>query len=102
MKVGLLGALALALVVFAVPAGRRPFWSSDEARFAVLAQDILEHGRWAVPHVRGDLYLNKPQLYFWSIALVSLPQGRVTELTSAIPSVVSATATVGAVAAIGC
>jgi len=27
-----------------------------------------------VPHVRGDLYLNKPQLYFWSIALLSLPQ----------------------------
>jgi 4-amino-4-deoxy-L-arabinose transferase-like glycosyltransferase len=98
---GLVGVLALALVVFAVPAGRRPFWSSDEARFAVLAQDILDHGRWAVPHLRGDLYLNKPQLYFWSIALLSLAWGRVTELTSAIPSVVSATATVGAVAAIG-
>jgi 4-amino-4-deoxy-L-arabinose transferase-like glycosyltransferase len=98
---GLVGVLALALVVFAVPAGRRPFWSSDEARFAVLAQDILEHARWAVPQIRGDLYLNKPQLYFWSIALLSLAWGRVTELTSAIPSVVSATATVGAVAAIG-
>jgi 4-amino-4-deoxy-L-arabinose transferase-like glycosyltransferase len=98
---GVLGVLALALVVFAVPAGRRPFWSSDEARFAVLAQDILEHGRWAVPQIRGDLYLNKPQLYFWSIAVLSLAWGRVTELTSAIPSVLSATATVGAVVAIG-
>ena len=90
------GVLLLALLVFAVPAGRRPFWSSDEARFAVLAQDILDHGRWLVPHLRGDLYLNKPQLYFWSIALLSLAWGRVTELTAAIPSVVSATATVGA------
>src|ERR1043166_2006785 len=67
------GGLLLAVVVFAVPAGRRPFWSSDEARFAVLAQDILDHGRWLVPHLRGDLYLNKPQLYFWSVALASLP-----------------------------
>jgi 4-amino-4-deoxy-L-arabinose transferase-like glycosyltransferase len=98
---GLAGVLALALVVFAVPAGRRPFWSSDEARFAVLAQDILEHARWAVPQIRGDFYLNKPQLYFWSIAVLSLAWGRVTELSSAIPSVVSATATVAAVAAIG-
>ncbi len=98
---GLVGVLAVALLVFAVPAGRRPFWSSDEARFAVLAQDILDHGRWSVPHLRGDLYLNKPQLYFWSIALLSVPSGQVTELTSAIPSVASAIATVGAVAAIG-
>ena len=95
------GVLLLALLVFAVPAGRRPFWSSDEARFAVLAQDILDHGRWLVPHLRGDLYLNTPQLYFWSIAVVSLPGGRVTELTAAIPSVASAVATVGAVLAIG-
>jgi 4-amino-4-deoxy-L-arabinose transferase-like glycosyltransferase len=93
--------LLLAVVVFAVPAGRRPFWSSDEARFAVLAQDILDHGRWLVPHLRGDLYLNKPQLYFWSVALVSLPMGRVTELTAAIPSVASAVATVLAVMLIG-
>jgi 4-amino-4-deoxy-L-arabinose transferase-like glycosyltransferase len=60
--VAVLAVLALALVVFSVPAGRRPFWSSDEARFAVLAQDIVDHGRWLVPHLRGDLYLNKPQL----------------------------------------
>jgi 4-amino-4-deoxy-L-arabinose transferase-like glycosyltransferase len=96
-----LGVLALAIVVFAIPAGRRPFWSSDEARFAVLAQDILDHGRWLVPHLRGDLYLNKPQLYFWSIAVLSMLAGRVTELTAAIPSVASAVSTVGAVVAIG-
>ena len=96
-----LGVLVLALLVFGLPAGRRPFWSSDEARFALLAQDILDHGRWLVPHLRGELYLNKPQLYFWSIAALSLPGGRVTELTAAIPSVASAIATVGAVLAIG-
>lgn len=100
-RLALVVVLALAAVVFAAPVGRKPFWSSDEARFAVLAQDILDHGRWLVPELRGDLYLNKPQLYFWSIALVSLPGGRVTELTAAVPSVVSALATLGAVAAIG-
>jgi 4-amino-4-deoxy-L-arabinose transferase-like glycosyltransferase len=100
-SLAVLGVLVLALVVFVIPAGRRPFWSSDEARFAVLAQDILDHGRWLVPHLRGELYLNKPQLYFWSIAVLSLPGGRVTELTAAIPSVASAIATVGAVLAIG-
>jgi 4-amino-4-deoxy-L-arabinose transferase-like glycosyltransferase len=100
-RLAVLGLLVLAGVLFALPAGRRPFWSSDEARFALLAQDILEHGRWLVPELRGQLYLNKPQLYFWAIALVSLPAGRVTEATAAIPSVLSAIATVGAVVAIG-
>jgi hypothetical protein len=39
-----LAVLVLALLVFGLPAGRRPFWSSDEARFAVLSPDILDHG----------------------------------------------------------
>ena len=75
--------LALALLAFAIPAGRRPVWSSDEARFAIPAQDVVEHGRWLVARVRDEPYLNKPQLYFRAIALVSLPGGRV--ITAAIP-----------------
>lgn len=100
-RLALLGVLAFAALILAIPAGRRPFWSSDEARFALLAQDILDHGRWFVPELRGQLYLNKPQLYFWSIALVSIPSGRVTELTAAIPSIVSAVAGVAGVIASG-
>jgi 4-amino-4-deoxy-L-arabinose transferase-like glycosyltransferase len=97
----LLGLLVLATVLLSVPAGRRPFWSSDEARQALLGQDIVEHGRWLVPELRGRPYLNKPQLYFWSIALVSRPAGRVTELTAVIPSILSAIAGVAGVSAVG-
>src|SRR5262245_53810027 len=96
-----IGVTLFAGLIFAVPAGRRPFWSSDEARFALLARDVIDQGRWLVPHLRCDPYLNKPQLYFWSIAVVALPGGRVTEVTAAIPSVVSAIATIAAVMAIG-
>jgi 4-amino-4-deoxy-L-arabinose transferase-like glycosyltransferase len=89
------------LLLSAIPAGRRPFWSQDEARFAVLARDMVEHGRWLVPEIRERPYLNKPQLYIWSIAALSLPGGRVTEHIAAVPSRLSAAATVGAVIAIG-
>lgn len=99
--VALLGLLVLAALLLSVPAGRRPFWSSDEARQALLGQDIVEHGRWLVPELRGRPYLNKPQLYFWSIALVSLPAGRVTELTAVIPSVISALAGIAGVVVVG-
>jgi 4-amino-4-deoxy-L-arabinose transferase-like glycosyltransferase len=81
----LVGILALAVLLPLIPAGRRVLWESNEARYPVLAQDILEHGRWLVPEIRGQLYLNKPQLYFWTIALVSLPAGRVSELSAHRP-----------------
>lgn len=100
-RLALAGILALAVLLPLIPAGRRVLWESNEARYPVLAQDILEHGRWLVPEVRGRLYLNKPQLYFWTIALVSLPAGRVSELTASLPSILSALAAVGAVLATG-
>ena len=68
-----LGVLLLALIVAAVPAGRRPFWSSDEARFALLAKDVLDRGKWLVAEVRGETYLNKPQLFFWAVATWWIP-----------------------------
>jgi 4-amino-4-deoxy-L-arabinose transferase-like glycosyltransferase len=100
-RAGVLGVLMLAVLIAALPAGRRPFWSSDEARVALLAQDVLDHGRWIVAQIRGQPYLNKPQLFFWSVAVASLPFGRVTELSAAIPAVVSSIAGVAGVVAVG-
>jgi 4-amino-4-deoxy-L-arabinose transferase-like glycosyltransferase len=97
----LLGVLLLAALLAAIPAGRRPFWSSDEARVALLAQDVLDHGGWLVADVRGQHYLNKPQLFFWSVAVAALPSGRVTELSAAISPVLSSLAAVAGVVAIG-
>ena len=60
-------ALVFAALVVALPAGRAPLWDPNEARYMLLARDILEHGRWLVPDPRGEPYLNKPQLFFWSV-----------------------------------
>src|SRR2546429_5204713 len=96
----ILGVLVLSAMLVATPAGRRPFWSSDEARFALLAQDVLDHGRWLVAEIRGRYYLNKPQLFFWAVAATALPFGRVTEASAALPALVSSLCGVaGAVAA---
>ena len=95
------GVLLLALLTALVPAGRRPFWSSDEARFALLAQDVLDHGHWVVAELRGQSYLNKPQLFFWAVAGVSWPFGRVTEWSAALPAVLSSVASTAGVIAVG-
>jgi 4-amino-4-deoxy-L-arabinose transferase-like glycosyltransferase len=64
--------------------------TSHEARFALLARDIVERGGWFEPRVGGEVYRNKPPLYPWSIAALSLPRGRVTEATAQAPAVAAA------------
>ena len=95
------GVLLIAAALATIPAGRRPFWSSDEARVALLARSALDDGRWLVAELRGQDYLNKPQLFFWSVAFASLPFGRVTESSAAIPPILAATAAVAGVIAVG-
>src|SRR3989454_9624560 len=97
----LVAVLAFAALVVGLPAGRSPLWDPNEARYMLLARDILDSGRWLVPDLRGQPYLNKPQLFFWSVAVASLPGGEVTERTAALPAVLSSIATVAAVLAIG-
>jgi 4-amino-4-deoxy-L-arabinose transferase-like glycosyltransferase len=97
----LLAVLLGAAVVFALPLGRRPLAHQDEARFALLAQEAVEHGRWILPRVRDVVYLNKPPFFFWAMALVSWPFGTVNETTAALPSVLAAVAGLLAVFAIG-
>lgn len=84
--------VAFAALVVAVPAGHAPLWDPNEARYMLLARDILERGHWVIPDLRGEPYLNKPQLYFWSVAAASLPGGVVTERTAAVPAALSASA----------
>src|SRR2546422_11228081 len=90
----ILGVLVLSVMIVATPAGRRPLWSSDEARFPLLAQDALDHGRWLVAELRGQHYLNKPQLFFWVVAAAAVPFGRVPGGGAASPRLVSSRARV--------
>jgi 4-amino-4-deoxy-L-arabinose transferase-like glycosyltransferase len=72
----------------------RTFTTNDEARFPLLAQDILARGDWLWPRLNGVGYFNKPPLLAWLIALVSWPLGRVTEWSAVLPSAAAAVATV--------
>jgi 4-amino-4-deoxy-L-arabinose transferase-like glycosyltransferase len=60
--------LALLLIV-ASGLGVRDPWPADEPRFASLARDMATSGEWLFPRVGGDLYQDKPPLYFWLLAL---------------------------------
>lgn len=49
----------------------------------LLARDILDSSRSLIPDLRGEPYVDTPQLFFWSVAVASLPGGEVTERTAA-------------------
>lgn len=93
--------LAAALPLTAFDLGRRVLGTNDEARFPLLARDILAHGTWTAPALNGEPYLLKPPLTAWLIALASWPSGQVTLLTAAVPSAVAAIALAFIVWALG-
>jgi len=61
--------LALALlVIIGTGIGIRDPWPADEPRFASIARDMVATGEWLFPRVGGDLYQDKPPLFFWMLA----------------------------------
>ncbi len=71
--------------------GARDLWTPDEPRYAQVAREMLETGEWVVPHLNGEVYTEKPPLYFWLIALLSKPFGDVSEVTARLPSALAST-----------
>lgn len=60
---------AFALLVLAAGLGLRDPWPSDEPRFALVAQWMVEHGQWLFPHRGHELYPDKPPVFMWLQAL---------------------------------
>jgi 4-amino-4-deoxy-L-arabinose transferase-like glycosyltransferase len=88
---------ALLVVVFTAllvlpPVGHHLIVKSDEARFVLLARDMVEHGAWWNASVEGQQYRNKPLLFPWIIALLSWFRGGVTEATAQLPPALAAIA----------
>jgi len=68
----------------------RGFWAPVEPRYAEIARIMFAKGEWIIPTVNGDLYTDKPILYFWLVLLGSKLAGGVNEWTVRLPSAFSA------------
>ncbi len=69
VRLDLFWLLGLALVMVGAGLGLRDPWPADEPRFALIARDMVRTGEWLVPMVGGDLYADKPPIFFWLIAI---------------------------------
>jgi 4-amino-4-deoxy-L-arabinose transferase-like glycosyltransferase len=88
---GLIVALGLALYLPGLGAEilRHPL----EARYALAAREMLRGGPLLVAHLFGELYPDKPPLYFWVTALFGwLDGGRIGEATARLPAALAALA----------
>jgi 4-amino-4-deoxy-L-arabinose transferase-like glycosyltransferase len=89
VKAGILVSLLAALLVLP-PVGQRIIATGgingdDEARYALMARDLLQRGAWFDLQVRGERTWEKPPLLPWLIAGFARLRGRVTEATAQAP-----------------
>jgi len=69
--------------------GGRDLWAPVEPRYGEIARVMFSRGEWIVPTVNGNLYTDKPILYFWLVVAFSHLIGGVSEWTLRLPSALS-------------
>ena len=60
--------LLAALILIGAGIGLRFPGHVDEERFIGIALEMLQNGTWLIPHRAGELYGEKPPLFFWTLA----------------------------------
>ena len=68
----------------------RSLENHDYLRYAEVAREMIRSGDWIVPRYNGAVYLDKPPLLFWLIALPSSLYGSVTPFLARLPSALAA------------
>jgi hypothetical protein len=92
---GVLILVALCGILFFFRLADRDLWSSHEARAAQDAQSILDDGQWGLPRLfHGEIELQKPPLYYWTVAGLSWCRGGVDAWAVRLPAALSALACV--------
>lgn len=71
-----IGALVtLSLLLFCLHPLARGLWVLDEVRYGEAVRSILETGKFFTPRMNGEIYPDKPPLFFWYVALIAKISG---------------------------
>lgn len=63
--------LLLWLLFVALPIGNRGLWAPDEPRYLQVAWEMARNQSYLIPIMNGEIYAEKPPLFFWFTILVS-------------------------------
>lgn len=97
----LAGCMLLAAFLGFRALGARPLFSPAEARYALIAEEMVESGDWVQPRLNHVRYDEKPPLVYWAIAASYRLLG-VSEASSRVPSAAAYVATAGLTYLIAC
>src|SRR3990167_8080200 len=73
-------------ILFIPGLGLKELWDPIEPRYAAVAKEMYETKQFFIPHYLGEVYLEKPPLYFWLIDFSFYITGKVTASSALIPS----------------
>ncbi|MGH8325551.1 MAG: ArnT family glycosyltransferase, partial [Steroidobacteraceae bacterium] len=82
------------LIIVGSGIGWRHPWPADEPGFVQVAREMAHHGHWLFPSMGGELYGDKPPLYFWLLAAGFELTGSI-RWTFLLPSLLAALGIVG-------
>jgi len=82
--------LLVSAAILFINIGGWDLWNPDEPRYAEVAREMLKTGNYLVPHINSHIYPDKPPVFFWLIALCSMPLGDVSAATARFPSALAA------------
>jgi 4-amino-4-deoxy-L-arabinose transferase-like glycosyltransferase len=82
--------IALGLLLYSYNISGWDLWNPDEPRYAQVAKEMAETGKWMLPHLNGNVYHEKPPLVFWMVALSFKIFGSITEFAARFPIVLLA------------
>src|SRR5512137_12305 len=75
-KTHILILIGFCVLLYFVNLGGWDLWNPDEPRYAQVSREMVERGDWILMHDNGEVYADKPPLFFWFIAFSSyLGQG---------------------------
>jgi 4-amino-4-deoxy-L-arabinose transferase-like glycosyltransferase len=86
--------LGLCFVIYFVNLGQWDLWSPDEPRYAEVSREMVNGGDWILMHRNGELYTDKPPLFFWFNGISSFLWQGVTPFSVRFPSALFGTLTV--------
>jgi 4-amino-4-deoxy-L-arabinose transferase-like glycosyltransferase len=83
--------ILICAVLFFLGLGVRGLWSPDETRYAAVSKEMVDSGDWVMLHRNGEIYAQKPPVFFWLISIFSVLLGRFSEFSVRLPSALAAT-----------
>jgi 4-amino-4-deoxy-L-arabinose transferase-like glycosyltransferase len=86
--------LGAGILLMAPGLGLKDPWPPDEPRYVLVASEMLASGDWLVPVRAGEIYPDKPPVFFWIEALLLALTGSI-RLAHQLPSLLASLLTLG-------